>query len=173
MPVLSIGESASHLSTVLRFWPTAASVSSIQGDDRRPNAEGLPGQPMVVLAVIPGVGQQSGNGQVTTRLLDARRKLPGISAGSGTERRPGPQVRRRVTDHGQLRPGTPDERAELRAADHVVRRDVVIVQPGRVDAGFGLGVDQAARVGNTENAAEEGIESPFFINRSWAYLSVE
>lgn len=171
--VLSLGESASHLSPVSRLRPAASGVASIQRDHGPANAQHLPGQPMVMFTVKSGIGQQPRDGQVTARLSNAWRELGRISAGAVAERRTRPQVRRRVTDDGQLRPATPDERLVLFAADDEVRRDVVIVQPGRVDAGFGLRVDQAARVGNAENASKEGIESPFFSSRSWAYLSVE
>lgn len=173
MAIHPMRKATSHLAAVFRFGPAAACVAAVERNDCRANTEFLPRQSVVVFCVIPGVCQQTCDGKATAGLPKTGGKLRGISAGAVAQRGAGPQIRRRVTHHGQLGPGTPDEWTKRLSANDVVGRDVMVVQPGGVDTDLGLRFDQAACVGNAENGVEEGIESPFFSRRSWAYLRVE
>lgn len=176
MPAMTISlavEATPHLAAIRGLGPAVAGVASIQRDQRRTDAQNVTGQAVVMFAVVGGVGQQAIDGQVSARLPGAGRKLRRIPAGPVAQRGPGPQIGARLCGDGQLGPAAPDERTELPASNDKVIRDVVILEAGGVDADLGARRDQAACVGNAEKGGKEGIESPFFSSRSWAYLRVE
>jgi hypothetical protein len=173
MAIKPVEEAAPHLATVFRAGPATAGVAGVERDQGRTDAQSLAGQPMVVLTVEAGIGQQAIDRQAAGGLLQTGGEFAGVAAGTPAERGRGPQVGAGMTDHGQLGPMMPDIGIKPLAADDEMTRNVVVVQTGGIDAGFGSLFDQAACVGNIENGGKEGIESPFFRSRSWAYLSVE
>ena len=166
-------EATPHLAAIRRLGPAIPGVAPIERNQCRADAQDVTGQAVVMFAVVGGVGQQAIDDQMSARLPGAGSKLRRIPAGPVAQRGPGPQIRCRLRGHGQLGPAAPDERTELLASNDKVIRDVVILEAGGVDADLGTRRDQAARVGNTEKGGKEGIESPFFRSRSWAYLRVE
>jgi len=174
VPAVSVDapvEPSAHLPPVAAGRPFAC-VAFIEGDDRRTNAEFFPSQGVVVFPVVPGIGQQAVDRQASDGRSERLRELRRVLTGPRTEQGAGEEITVRVTEKRQLRKRV-SRLALVAATPDVVPRRVAAFETGGVDGGFGPRVDQAALTGNTENGIEEGIESPFFSNRSCAYLRVE
>lgn len=166
MPVQPSMETFLHLPAVMRRRPLAA-AAFVQSNHGRPNAQFLPSQSMVVLTVVAGIAQQPVNGQVVNRLPDGVGELRRVLTGPVADHQPCEQIGPGVTNQCEFRPAATQKPLVSDAVD-VVPRGVTTFQAGGVDSCFGLIVDQATRLGNTENGGKQGIESPFFSSRSWA-----
>lgn len=174
VPAMSVQASlkpALHLPAIAALGPFAASPH-VEGNDRGTDVQFLASEAVVVLGVIRGVGQQSVDGQSTARLPQGLGKVHRVLSGTLSDYGRGEQVRCGMTDDGELGPALLPK-AMIPHAVQIVPRNVAVLQTGRVDDRFGPFVDQATRSRSVENGGEEGIESPFFRSRSWAYLSVE
>lgn len=167
MPAIPIDASvkpAFHLSPIKPFGPLSPS-SLVQGNHCRSNSQFLASEPMIVFGVVPGIGQQAVNRQVTARLPHGVGKLGRVLAGAVGDHGGREQIRFGVTDEREFRPTTSQKSLVSNPVD-VVSRGMATLQSRSVDHRFGPFLDQATRSRSIENGGEQFVESPFFRSRS-------
>ena len=135
--------------------------SLVQGDQRGANAKLFAAQPVVVLGVVGGIGQQPVERYVPCGLFEGLWKLGRIVAGSLCDHHPGKQVRGGVADYGELGPPAAPKRP-VAVAVHVVGAGVSGLQARGVDGPFGTLVDQSQLPCALETSSDKRPESPFF-----------
>ena len=172
MPVYPRVKSPFHLSAVAGFRPFATVSSAIEHDYGATNAESLARQAMVMLSVVSRIAEQPIDRQMATGLPNRLRKLRRVLTRPVADHGPGKQVRRRMTNDGQLGPAVTKE-SFVSDTTNVVAGGVSTLQTGGVDHRFRLVINQATRFRKAENRLKEPIKGPFFSRRSCAYLSVE
>jgi hypothetical protein len=166
-----LAEALDHLPPIARLRPLAAPVPAVERDDRGADAELLPGQAVVRLAVKGGVAQHAVPADNQRRLLQDRAELRGIVTGSDRDGGPGEEVAARVTSDGELDPGLGTVRGAR--ADIEVAGGVAALQAGGIDGCLGLVPAQAAFLGARSGLEEEQDELPFFSSRCAALQRVE
>lgn len=166
MPVHASMEPLLHLTAVTRLRPLTG-VAFVQSNHGGSNAQFPASQPVVVLAIIAGIAQQAVDGQVANRLPDRIGELRRVLAGPVADHQRREQIGVGVTDQRELGP-TRAKKPFVADAMNIMSGGVMTFQAGGIDGRFGLILDQATRLGDTENGGEEGIESPFFSSRLWA-----
>lgn len=166
MPVFPVVKPLFHLATVTSHRPFAG-VAFVQRDDGRSNAQFLPSQLMVVLAVVTRIAQKAVNVKMVNRLSDCIRELWRILTGTVTDHQRREQIGIGVAHQRQLGP-TRTEKPFVAHAMNIMSGGMATFQAGGVDGRFALVLDQATRLGEAENGGKEGIERPFFNSRLWA-----
>jgi hypothetical protein len=160
-----------HLPPVTGLRPPPAGVAPVQRDDRRPDAQPLAAQGVVVLGVVAGVAQQriqpaAARGG-SRRRLELRRVLARAAADVGRQ----VQVTLGLQDRRQLGPGALP--ATLAGTPGVVAADVPRLEAGGVDGRPRLLGDQAACPRRGDGPIEQS-GAPFFSDtRRAARWSVE
>jgi len=153
---------ALHLATIATVDATLV-AAGVHGDDGGSDAQHFATKPMDRFRVIGSVGQDTVDGEVVDRLPDGGLEIGRIV--TRPQANPGgpDEVRSVVADEGQFGPAPVLFCAAL--AMQEVPADVMTFQPGGVNAGLGLPVQQAKVLGDTENGPEQSIKSPFFRSR--------
>jgi hypothetical protein len=165
LPVDAPEEPPGHLRAIAasRLAPGAAVV---QGDERQADAELLAAEPVVVLGVVGGVGQEPVEMDALGRLPHGRGEVRGVVARAPAREAAGQKVRLRVADQRELRPRGPAPQAA--ASVQVVEARLAALQARRVDRRLGPLVDEPQPAGPQEGGSKEGVESPFFSSRCCA-----
>ena len=155
-------EPPGHLTPVLpaRLPGVAAGVDR---DDRRPDAQLLPGVGVVGLAVERGVGQDPVPADGEGRLGQDRSELRGVVGRAGGGGGPGDEVAARIDRDGELGPG-PGGLLRPGPVDEVAGC-VPALQPGGIDGDGRLRPDQAAVGSGRGGAEEQDDELPFLRSR--------
>ena len=165
LPTLSIdppGKPVLHLTTITAAGATLA-AAGVHRDHGGPDAQFFATEPMVRFGVVRPVAQQTVDREVIHRLGDRGPEVRGIVTRPRTHPGGPDEVCVVVADDGELGPGPILFRAP--PAMQEIPADVMTFQAGGVNAGLGLGVQQANGLGHTENGVEQLIESPFFRSR--------
>jgi hypothetical protein len=86
--------------------PTKTGVAAVQGDDAALDAKFVPAEAMVVLGIIPCIGQHRVQSYDGRGLAQGGREVRGVLAGAGASDRADDQMRVGMQHCGQLGPGT-------------------------------------------------------------------
>jgi len=163
-------EPPGHLGTVSPARLTLV-TARVDRDDRGPNAQDLPREPVVRFGIECGIAQHSvpANGQ--GRQEQNRCELGGVVGRAGGDRGPGDEMGVRVDRGAQLGP-RPGRVLATRARNEIARR-VAAIQTGGINRN-GWSFGNQARVGcGRDGAFEEGEECPPFKSRPSALHTVE
>jgi len=158
-----LAEAPPHLPPVAGPGPLAALAPPVERDDRGADAQALPAQPVVLLAIEGRVGQQAVPGHSQRRLPHGRPQLRRVVAGGRADGGGGEEVAAGVADDGELGP-QPGAVLAAGALEEVLR-SVAALQAGGVEGRLGLGANQAALAGARGGLEEEQDELPFFRSR--------
>lgn len=166
-------EATALLPAVLGLRPLAAVLTApVDRNDCGSNAQVLSGEPMKLLGVVGGVGQQAVDGDETGCLADGRFETRSVVAGALGRFRSGPQVRLQIADDRQLWPEGRFETPGFGSAVDVMSAGVVRFEARGVDGGLELRWDQATFSCESQDAVKESLETPFFKRRFSAFSRV-
>ena len=169
-PVNTRGKAVVHLPAVACLRSGIPNASGVDRNDRRSNAQGFATEAMVPFGIVGPVAKEAIDRQVLRGLRDRRHKIGGIVARPIAHLQRGDQVRTMMRHQGHLRVKPVPFHAA--GARQKVTADMMALEAGRIDGGFGSLFDQAALLGSTENGCKKSLKSPFFRSRSWAFCSV-
>lgn len=164
VPIHPFVEPPFHLLPVLALGPRATAAPRVQRNHRGANPQFLAAQPMVVLAVVGGIGQQPVEVDVARSLTHGLWELRRVVARPPARHGPREQVRVGFTHDRELRPMPSRVRLGARST-HIVGTGVPALQAGGIDGPLGVFPDQAGGSGPVEHCVQEALESPFFRRR--------
>ena len=163
LAVHAIGETRGHLSSIACRGQLAVMASTVDGNHRRANRQGLAAVAVMNFTVVGAIGQQAVDGQMAVGLCDRWQEVGPVVAGAVADTDRGDEIGLVMTDHRDLGPAAI---ATLTMASmKEVGTDVTTGQAGGVDAGLWRFVDQAAGVSCLENRVQQAVKSPFFSRR--------
>ena len=141
MPALMIqvgGERAPHLAPIGCLRPATAHVAPVERDHRVWDTQLLAAEPVVVLRVIAGIGERRVELQDGSGLAHRRCEVGRVLSRPGAGDRAKDEVRVRMDNSGQLRPGAPPMVRPLRLTPThpVVEAHVPGFEAGRIDSGY-------------------------------------
>ena len=157
----TLRETSAHLAPIPALGRSRPATPRVKRNDRGADAELLPAQAVVMLAIVRGISQHAVEGNVLGRQDHGCAELRRVVAGTSTDNGAREQMGSGVAAQSQLRPAAPPEGPVTLSLD-VVQAGMSALQPGRVECRFGTLIDQAEGVGPLEHAPEHGLKSPFF-----------
>lgn len=169
----AVEKSCEHLATVFGFWLLVFETARIQRNDGGADAEFVAAQSVGVFCVIGLVGEDAIKVNVFGSLLERRREVGDVVAGSAGGDGAGDEVGMGVTNNAEFGPMSLLKGAGLRAPIEVMGAGVTRIQPRRIDGALGLVVDQVQAACAFEYSLEQDVESPFFSSRFSAWQRVE
>src|SRR5262249_20847740 len=131
LAVLAAAEAPPHLAAVAPLGPPPPLAPAVHRDDGRADAELLAAQPVGVLGVEGGVGQEPVPGGVPPRGYDGLGELGRVVTRPGADDGGGKQVALRVAGGGEL--GVAAAAVPLALAQYEVAGGVAALQPGGID----------------------------------------
>ena len=163
------GEATFHLQPVTPLGPLPMVPSGVQGDDRGANPQLFPTETMKGFTVIGGIGEEAIPLQKRGGLPYRRLKVGGIVAGTSPHHRTNPQVGFAVTDNGQFDPKSLGKPPGIGSMVQVVKAGVSRFEARGIYDALQVGGDQAALLGEGNNASQDVFKSPFFTRRASAF----
>ena len=164
LPVDAAGEATLQCATVAAFRPGAVSAI-VDRCHQGSNAQELPAEGVMVIAVVGGVRQDLVQGDPGRRLHHGGREVRRVIGRTAANLCSEPEVAGRMAEHRELGEGVDPELTSVGTLAAVVEAHVPGLVPGGVDGPFGLVLDQAAAVGGVGNSVEQSIETPFLRRR--------
>ena len=156
-------EPPGHLAPVLPA-RRAGVAAGVDRDDRRPDAQLVPGVRVVGLGVERGVRQHPVPADGEGRLGEDRPELRGVVGRAGGDGGPGDEVASCIDRDGEL-PADVEGWWRAPASGGEVPGRVATLQPGRIDRRRGPLADQAAVECGRGGAEQEDDELPFLRSR--------
>jgi hypothetical protein len=119
---------------------------------------------MIRFTIVPPIRQDLAEVHVLVGLRHHLGQIPKVVTGPAADQATGDQVGPRVTDNGQLRPGTTMVGIAL-ATPHEVRTDMPSLQTGGIQSPLGPFSQQMQGLGAAKDRPEQPVKSPFFPSR--------
>ena len=164
LPVDVSRESALELTAIATPGPLARTTHVDRGHQGA-NAQELPAEFVMMLAVVSGVGQDLVERHPRSPFHQGRGEVGGVVAGALAHLGGQPKIAPGVAEHRQLGEGARPEVPGVGTLAAVVETHMPGFVPGRIDRSFGLLLDQATAAGAVGHRVEQSIETPFFRKR--------